>query len=929
MNKSGNKIASLFLSALTMVSMISVGGNGVQSLSASAAVDGNALKETRPVVFATEALDGNFNPFFATSGPDSEMASMTQIGMLTTDKTGNITCGEDEPTVALSYDEKETTENGKKYTDYSFVIKNGIKFSDGKDLTIKDVLFNLYVYLDPAYMGSATMYSTDIVGLKSYRSQVQDAEDSNSNLEAAFEAAADDRMERLQDYLYGDTTTETEEIKSDIEKIKTYFREVAESDWTACQGQYDGYKDEYTFDEENADWQIYYLNEGILSYVSDTASGNLLMECIFNEGGTHAKDDNGKEIHKYITTLTPAGAKYELDGRTHEYDGKSYRGDLIEEIQAIKDQYTDETAQKEAIKEFAVAKVYKTYIGDDEFTNLDGMQKILYKVADELFNDFVSDARMEALGGSDLEIPTISGITTSKTTVDGEEHDVLNIRINDVDPKAIYNFSFAVAPMHYYSGEFEGVDYVAKADGKTNFGVKWGDKEFFDGVLQNSEKNKKPVGAGVYMASNASGATTNVKGSEFYNNNWVYFARNDYFETVGSGVYNANIKYLRYKVTNSDKLLQALKSKDIDIGEPNATSDNITEISDVSHLAQKTVATNGYGYVGVNPKFVPDIEVRQAIMKAMDLNRCIIYYSEENADILYRSMSKESWVWDYIEEATPYYEYTRKQSEIKALVEEAGWTISNGVYTKDGKTLKLTFTIAGSTTDHPAYTMFSDAADFLEKCGFEINVTTDIMALSKLATGDLQVWAAAWNSTVDPDMYQVYHKDSKATSVKNWGYPTILDGDDAQFGDEKKIINELSDLIDEGRTTTNKQVRAQTYEKALNKVMELAVELPTYQRNDCVCYNKEIISVESLNDEPTPFAGVIDRIWELNYVGADNNVNNTPVTGNGGNGGLSVGAIIGILIGGAAVIGVGAFAVQWFVVKKKTFADLVAVFKKK
>ena len=43
--------------------------------------------------------------------------------------------------------------------------------------------------------------------------------------------------------------------------------------------------------------------------------------------------------------------------------------------------------------------------------------------------------------------------------------------------------------------------------------------------------------------------------------------------------------------------------------------------------------------------------------------------------------------------------------------------------------------------------------------------------------------------------------------------------------------------------------------------------------------------------------------------------------------GLSGGAIAGIAIGSAAVAGIGGFAIFWFVVKKKTFADLIAAVK--
>jgi hypothetical protein len=56
--------------------------------------------------------------------------------------------------------------------------------------------------------------------------------------------------------------------------------------------------------------------------------------------------------------------------------------------------------------------------------------------------------------------------------------------------------------------------------------------------------------------------------------------------------------------------------------------------------------------------------------------------------------------------------------------------------------------------------------------------------------------------------------------------------------------------------------------------------------------------------------------------GYDMNVGGTPDEG------LGAGAIVGIVIGSVAVVGVGGFALVWFVIKKKSWADLLAVFKK-
>ena len=241
------------------------------------------------------------------------------------------------------------------------------------------------------------------------------------------------------------------------------------------------------------------------------------------------------------------------------------------------------------------------------------------------------------------------------------------------------------------------------------------------------------------------------------------------------------------------------------------------------------------------------------------------YYTPALAEPIYRPMTTTSWA--YPTGCQPYYEMATTQKEITDLVEAAGWRKgADGVYQKNGQRLAFKFTIAGETTDHPAYAMFESAAQFLNSCGFEITVGTDIQALKKLATGNLAVWAAAWSSAIDPDMYQVYHKDSTATSVNNWNYKNILNDSTGQFEREKQTIELLSDAIERARETNNRDERKARYSEALDLVMELAVEFPAYQRMDLAVYNKTKIDGSTLNQSPSYMEGLVSRIWEMDLL---------------------------------------------------------------
>lgn len=60
----------------------------------------------------------------------------------------------------------------------------------------------------------------------------------------------------------------------------------------------------------------------------------------------------------------------------------------------------------------------------------------------------------------------------------------MSIKIKDVDPKAIWNFAFSVAPMYYYSD----AEHIAKFDYVSNFGVEYASQTFMNEVVNSPAK---------------------------------------------------------------------------------------------------------------------------------------------------------------------------------------------------------------------------------------------------------------------------------------------------------------------------------------------------------------------------------------------------------------------------------------------------------
>ena len=834
-------------------------------------------------VIMTEELDGLFNPFFSTTAADGTIVSMTQIGMLGSKyQNGAVTVafGDNEAVVTKDYESNYDADSDT--TTYTFVIKNGIKYSDGEVLTIEDVIFNLYVYLDPAYTGSSTMYSTDIVGLKSYRTQKNVSDDSDDDDEITENATslAKNRIDSLINLYYA---TASDKGQNDNIDVSISDMKEAISKWSGDSGYNDAISNEPLSEEE--------LRAQLLKDYERTLE-EFKKELETDYVSAQEAYDLTKEPYKSNLSYfnDPVFRFMCYEGLVSiEYEKDANHKDIKTKIKKITKQYSDSVCKDKAS---AVNYVYNSKVSSE-------LDIILtyWATANTLLTDYTAKAKEIILysnmdGEGSLNIPNISGIVSLGHSVESDdeivvngntyviarehkpdgsplnpdEYDVLQITINGVDPKAVWNFAFSVAPQHYYS---KGYTVDIEND---EFGVEFCSYDFMTDVIQKPEVTKIPVGAGAYKATNVNNAD-NPTANDFFNNNVVYFKANNNFQTVGSGLNNAKIEKVRYQVVSASNALNALSEGSVHYVTPQLTNDNLQKLD--GDLKKKGISYRytdqlGYGYIGINAGKVTDINLRRAIMTAMNTELSLAYYKSGSASRIYWPMSTVSWAYPTDANGKPDQDNGHTYPAIAFNDEDAKEAIRDymqaaGVSAGD-KELKIKFTIAGSNlTDHPTYNTFQKAAEILNDCGWEIEVVADTQALTKLSTGSLAVWAAAWGSTIDPDLYQVYHKNSTATSVLAWGYREIL-ANPSYYYEEIDILNSLSDVIDDARETDDQEERTALYKEAMGYILDLAIELPVYQRSVLYAYNTEVINPDSLPDEINPYSSPLDRIWEIEFA---------------------------------------------------------------
>lgn len=436
----------------------------------------------------------------------------------------------------------------------------------------------------------------------------------------------------------------------------------------------------------------------------------------------------------------------------------------------------------------------------------------------------------------------------------------VRVTLTEVDATAIYQLAIPVQPLHYY-GSDDLYDYE-----NNQFGFAKGD------LSSVRAKTTTPMGAGPYKF---------VK----FENKIVYMEAN---ENYYKG--EPKIKNVQFKTTSEADMLAGVVQGTIDISSPaiskevveNIKGENSNEELTGDKLAVTLTDYNGYGYIGINAENVKvgddssseaSKNLRKAIATVLSVYRdvAIDSYYGEAASVINYPISNTSWAAPQKSDAdyavafskdvdgNPIYtegmseedKYEAAKAAALGFLEAAGYTVADGKVTAAPQGASMSYELmipAGGTGDHPSIGIVTSASEALKEIGFtlEINDLSDSSVLwSACEAGTAELWCAAWSATIDPDMFQIYHTDGGSA------YMYSINQD------------ELDQLVEEGRTTTDQAVRKAIYKEALDYIVDYAVEVPIYQRQECSLYSAERVNVDSITKDQTPFYTWMSEIETL------------------------------------------------------------------
>ena len=446
----------------------------------------------------------------------------------------------------------------------------------------------------------------------------------------------------------------------------------------------------------------------------------------------------------------------------------------------------------------------------------------------------------------------------------------MRIVMTKVDAVAIYQLGVTIAPMHYY-GDKSLYDYD-----NNSFGFPKGD------LSSVRAKTTQPMGAGPYKFLK-------------FEDGVVYFEANDNYY-LGA----PKTKYLNFQqCLSDDDKLNGVITGTIDIADPSFSNDTVDAITkanggelDGDKITTDTVDNLGYGYLGISSACVnvggePGSEASKDLRKAFATvfavyrNVAIESYYGERASVINYPISNTSWAAPqptddgykvafsvdvngndiYTSDMTAEQRYDAALQAALGYFEAAGYTVEDGKLTAAPAGAKLEYEVqipADGSGDHPSFMMISEASKALATIGMNL-IVTDLSDSSGLWDGidarQVDMWCAAWSATIDPDMYQIYYSDV-ADHNGDPGVGKNPYGGPAQGGSNKMYCiadADLDSMILTARESLDQSYRKTMYKACLDIVVDWAVEVPVYQRQNAIIFSTERVNMSTVTPDITTF----------------------------------------------------------------------------
>ena len=552
-----------------------------------------------------------------------------------------------------------------------------------------------------------------------------------------------------------------------------------------------------------------------------------------------------KKIREYLLNVLNG----EIDWCETQYQKKGFESAIAMFLDSYSlDKQYSTTDREAAVKE--VAEQYGTdyrtlamhYMKDKSYFDGD-MEQLAY---DELYKAAVDEA-----GGE--EVPNIEGIQKI-------DDYTVQIQVSGYEAPAVYSIlGIPITPLHYY-GDPSKYDYE-----NNQFGFTRAD------LSEVNAKEEQPLGAGPYVLKK-------------YQNGTIYFEANPNYY-LGE----PKMKEIHFREIKEQDLVQAIKKGTVDCGDMVGSVARFNEVSEGNSNKEMTgdvitTATTdalAYGYIGINASKVcveskPSSEkskaLRKAFMTIFSVYRetTIDEYYGDAACVINYPLPESSWAAPQVTDKDYSVAFStdkdgnniysgnmtaddKYQAALQATIgflKKAGYVYDEeeGRFTVAPEGAKLSYTIyisANGKGDHPSYGILRNASKALDLIGIELNIKDleeESELWSDLEEGEVSMWCAAWQSDIDPDMYQIYHSRNVVGQSGGSGsnYYNLKDDD-------------LDSLILSARKSEDQDYRKALYAKCMEIISDWAVELPVYQRQNCTIFSTQRVKTDTIAADITMY----------------------------------------------------------------------------